>query len=559
MKIAAIDIGSNSIHLVIVRAVKGQHPEIIDREKEMVRLGAGTLREHRLSKDTIDRAIITLRRFKKMAEHNGADPIITTATSAVRESRNSDAFIEQVNREVGLNVQVLPGVEEARLIAMAVSEVTDFDNRRALIVDLGGGSTEFIITGGGEPELLLSLRVGAVRLTEKFITTDPISVEERERLITNIRSDFTRAASEIRSVGYDFVIGTSGTVLNMVNAAVLADDAYRSDPTSEYESFSHTVKLDQIDWLNRKLMQMTLRERRRVPGIEKARADIIVAGGLLLQCILSELGAAELTSCDWSLREGVILNYLRRQREMSQAYRLTPTPASTALSSEDALLYPVTEDSHLDVRTRSVLSVARRYDYDVAHSHHVVLLATRIFDDTKELHRLNEHDRKLLQYASVLHDIGYHIAHNNHHRHALYLIKNSEMPGFTGDEIAMMATLVRYHRGSLPRKGSDRRTRREHEDYYALDRNQRVRVLRLASILQIADGLDRSHRQLIRNVRCRVEGKQVTFLASSAGECELEMWSAERKSTWFTEIFDIGVRFERDSVSPVEIESAAAM
>src|SRR6266705_2573501 len=159
MKLAAIDIGSNSIHLVIVRAVKGQHPEIIDR------------------------AVTTLRRFKKMAEHNGADPIITTATSAVRESRNSDQFIEQVRKEVGLDVQVLPGVEEARLIAMAVSEVTDFNNRRALIIDIGGGSTEFIITGGGEPDVMLSLRLGAVRLTEKFITTDPVSIEQRNRLV----------------------------------------------------------------------------------------------------------------------------------------------------------------------------------------------------------------------------------------------------------------------------------------------------------------------------------------------------------------------------------------
>ena len=543
MKLAAIDIGSNSIHLVIVRAVKGQHPEIIDREKEMVRLGAGTLREHRLSKKTIERAITTLRRFKKMAEHNGADPIIATATSAVRESRNSDAFIDQVRKVVGLDVQVLPGVEEARLIAMAVSEVTDFNNRRALIIDIGGGSTEFIITGGGEPGLMLSLRLGAVRLTEKFITTDPISIEQRNRLVANIRSDFTRAAAEIKNAGYDFVIGSSGTVLNMVNAVVQVDDAYGSQDGVDYEPFSQTVTLDQIEWLNRKLGRMTLRERRKVPGIEKGRADIIVAGGLLLECILSDLGAAEITSCDWSLREGVILNYLRRRREAHTAPKIQRTPALA--SQEDSLLYPVTDDSTLDVRARSVLSVARRYAYDVAHSHHVARLATRIFDDIKDLHQLNGQDRKLLQYAAILHDIGYHIAHNNHHRHALYLIKNSEMPGFTGDEIAIMATMVRYHRGSLPRKSSDARSRHEHEDYYALERRHRARMLRLASILQIADGLDRSHRQLISDVRCEAADGTVTFVAYSAGECELEMWSAERKSTWFSDIFKLGVRFER--------------
>src|SRR6185503_489914 len=461
MKLAAIDIGSNSIHLVIVRAVKGQRPEIIDREKEMVRLGSGTLREHRLSKQTIDRAITTLRRFKKMAEHNGADPIITTATAAVRESRNSGAFIDQVRKEIGLNVQVLPGVEEARLIALAVSEVTEFNGRRALIIDIGGGSTEFIITSGGDPELLLSLRVGAVRLTEKFITTDPISAEQRDRLIANIRTDFTRAADEIRAAGYDFVIGTSGTVLNMVAAASTTGRKPSDENLLDVESFSETVTLDQIKRLNRRLGKMKLRQRKRVLGIEKPRADIIIAGGLLLESILADLEADEITSCDWSLREGVILDYLKRKRELRFGAEISRGPALVVAGAEDKLLYPVTDDSGLDVRARSVLSVARRYGYDVEHSHHVARLATQIFEDTKELHELSEQDRKLLQHASILHDIGYHIAHNNHHRHGLYLIKNSEMPGFTGDEIAMMAAVVRYHRGSFPTKASDKRSRRE--------------------------------------------------------------------------------------------------
>jgi exopolyphosphatase/guanosine-5'-triphosphate,3'-diphosphate pyrophosphatase len=303
---------------------------------------------------------------------------------------------------------------------------------------------------------------------------------------------------------------------------------------------------------------MTLRQRRRVPGIEKGRADIIVAGGLLLQYILSDLGATEITSCDWSLREGVILNYLRRRREMRAVPQLQQAPALHTSGSEDPLLYPVTDDSLLDVRGRSVLSVARRYDYDVAHSHHVVRLATQIFDDTKEVHGLSAQDRKLLEHAAILHDIGFHIAHNNHHRHGLYLIKNSEMPGFSGDEIAMLATMVRYHRGSLPRKSNDARSRREHEDYYGLDRGQRATMLRLASILQIADGLDRSHRQLIDDVRCQVEDGKVTFVTSSAGECELEMWSAERKSTWFSEIFRVGVRFKLTPVISAQRESAVA-
>lgn len=552
MKLAAIDIGSNSIHLVVVRAEPGRRLEIVDREKEMVRLGAVTLREHQLSKETIDRAITTLLRFKKIAEHNGADPIITTATSAVRESSNSEEFIEQVRKGVGLDVQVLPAVEEARLIALAVSEVTEFSGRRALIVDIGGGSTEFIITDGVEPRLLLSIRVGAVRLTEKFITTDPVSQNELDRLVTHIRSDLSRAVWETRNVGFDFVIGTAGTISNMVSAAALADQSNRIEDAPEFEPFSQMVTLDQIERLNRRLVRMSLRERGRVPGIEKQRADIIIAGGMLLESIMLELNAGEMTSCDWSLREGVILDHLRRTSEV-QTMR---TPRSVAATIEDRLLIPSTDDSALDVRARSVLSVARRYDYDVAHSHHVARLVCRIFDDTVDLHGLNGRHRDLLQYAAILHDIGYHIAHNNHHRHGLYLIKNSEMPGFTGSEIAMMATMIRYHRGSLPRRASDARSRREHEDYYALDRAQRPRLLRLAALLQIADGLDRSHSRLVSDVRCAIDGNTVKFAVESLGECDLEMWSAERKASWFADIFNVSVTFERELTGATQKEAA---
>src|SRR5689334_20636140 len=285
MKIAAIDIGSNSIHLVIVRAVRGQHLEIIDREKEMIRLGSVTLREHRLAPEAISRALTTLARFKKMAEANKVDLILTTATAAVRESHNADEFINHVRQEIGLDVHLLPGIEEARLIALAVSEVTDFNSRRALIIDVGGGSTEFILTRGGEPEYLHSMRVGAVRLTEKFITTDPPTREERERLVANLRADLARVVWEVKRIGFDFVVGTAGTVENVVSAIIQADADRTLQAASEFEGFTETVTLDQIRKLNRQLAQMTNRDRRRIPGIEKERADIVVAGGLLLETI----------------------------------------------------------------------------------------------------------------------------------------------------------------------------------------------------------------------------------------------------------------------------------
>jgi exopolyphosphatase / guanosine-5'-triphosphate,3'-diphosphate pyrophosphatase len=545
MKIAAIDIGSNSIHMVIVRAIEGQNIEIIDREKEVVRLGAGQ-QDHRLSKEASERAILTLRRFRQMAKANRVDLIITTATAAVREANNADKFIERVRKEVGLDVQLLPGVEEARLIALAVSEVTDFDHRNALIIDIGGGSTEFIITNGGEPQLLLSVKLGAVRLTEKFITTDPPSQQEREMLITSIRADLTHAVSEIRQIGFDFIIGTSGTIWNMTDA-ILQSEAAENGDESDFEAFSPTITLQQIKRLNHKLAEMDVYERRVVPGLEEKRADIVIAGGLLLETILSELDARDITQCDWSLREGVVINHLRKEKPAPIAVGDT---TSLLMSADGYLIEQGSLFGALDVRTRSVLSVARHFEYDALHSHHVAYLANCLFDDTMALHGFADAERKLLQYASLLHDIGYRVAHGDHHRHGLYLIKNSEMPGFTANEIAMVAAIVRYHRGSMPKKPKSKRERREHEDYYSLKRADRSTVLRLAAILQIADGLDRSHSQNVKQIQGAFDGEVLTLTVKCEEECDLEMWSAERKAKWFSDIFRLQVKFEAFITSP---------
>jgi exopolyphosphatase/guanosine-5'-triphosphate,3'-diphosphate pyrophosphatase len=561
MKLAAIDIGSSSIHLAIAQAVPGQRLEILDREKEMVRIGAGTLRQHRLSDATMDRAIAVLKRYNQICQAQHVDRIITTATSAVRESYNSDAFIERVRKEAGLSVSVLPGVEEARLIALAVSEVTDFNGRRALIIDIGGGSTEAIVTDGGEPELLLSVRLGAVRLSEKLVTTDPISEQDRQSLLSNIRSDLTRLTWEVRRSGFDFVIGTSGTVVNLVSAVASAADPNSSAEMVGIEPFNETISLDQLKAINADLVRMTDSERRQVPGLEEGRSDIIVAGGLLLETLLSEVGAQSITSCDWSLREGVILDYLRKHGAADTVSSLPLSEPIIVSKGTAEIGEPVSmavANSSPDVRTKSVLSVARRYDYDAAHSHHVARLALQIFAGTQAIHRLSDADSRLLEYAAVLHDIGYHIAHNNHHRHSLYLIKNSEMPGFTGNETAIMAIVARYHRGSFPVGSRYRRARREHEEFLALDRQHQQLVLKLASILRIADGLDRSYQQKVTHIDCDVNGKEVILHAGSAGECDLDLWSADRKAEWFRQVFRCSVRFEPAIDNAAQRSSAAA-
>jgi exopolyphosphatase / guanosine-5'-triphosphate,3'-diphosphate pyrophosphatase len=544
MKIAAIDIGSNSIHLAVVRAEPGQHLQIIDREKVMARLASKTLRTHSLSEETMGRAVTTLQRFKQLADANGVEVILTTATSAVRESDNAREFVETVREQVGLDVQILPGVEEARLIGLAVSEVTEFNGRRALIIDIGGGSTEFIITRGGEPDLLLSAQLGAVRLTEQIITTDPLSDREYRQLEAHIRSGLARILWEIKQCGFDFVIGTSGTILNFVDAAVQAKAAKEGVTNPAFSPFSQKAFANQLKKLNKKLRRLDLRERAQVPGLDPERADIIVAGGLLLGSILNELGADQLTTCDWSLREGVILNHLRRQ-EAGEGRRPESEPKNLPQGDRDRVeLYSATDHGQLDVWTKSVLSVAKRYNYDATHSQHVARIAAQIFDETSSLHGLGVKERRLLEYAGLLHDIGYYIAHEDHQRHGLYLIKNSEMPGFNRFEIAQIANLVRYIKGKMPRKDQEPIPGSKHEDFFALERAHRLTVKKLTGILRIADALDRTRRQTVRQIRCETRQAGVTFSVECEGDGDLELWMADRDAELFRDVFQVAVRFK---------------
>ena len=271
---------------------------------------------------------------------------------------------------------------------------------------------------------------------------------------------------------------------------------------------------------------MNIDERSLVPGLDKQRADIIVAGGMLLETILFELGAEQITSCDWSLREGVILNYLRRFE----------------MSEDD--LYPSMGKVEIAVRTESILSVAKRYNYDPLHSRHVARLANQIFDETAELHNLGDEERRLLEYAAMLHDIGYYISHENHHRHGLYLIKNSEMPGFNSVEIAIIANMVRYLRGKMPKKDAEDRPRRKHKDFFDLDRSRRLIVRKLSAILRIADALDRSRRQTVRQIRCERANTDVTFYVESNDECDLELWMADLNADLFRNVFRVSVKFD---------------
>ena len=496
MKFAAIDIGSNSIKLVVVDAAASDSFAVLTREKETVRLGHETFLKGYLGRDAILRATDCVRRFRSIAEARGAERIVTTATAAVREANNSANFIKAIEQKTGVNVEVLSGIEEARLIGLAAAQGCGTKGTSTLNIDIGGGSTEISIFRDGLPLTLHSIRLGAVGLTERFLKSDPPRPKQLHDLRTEIRAAVERPARELHDCKWDSVTGTSGTILAIGNA--LRADA--------------VIKLPALARFNASLAAMSTAQRRNGARLSAQRAEIIVAGGMMLEGIMHALGIETLTTCEWALREGVIIDRLRDWEAQSRP----PMPDIA------------------DQKLRGVHAVGKRFGYEEAHSHQVARLAETIFDALAESAKLTRHHRLLLSAAALLHDIGYHIAHESHHKHSFYLIENSELTGFSESERAVIANIARYHKGSLPKN--------RHPNYAALSEADRLTVSRLAGILRVADAMDRRHDSRVKDLLCKRNRHVIDIEALSSLECEHELTEAQRRLNLFENAFDCKLR-----------------
>jgi exopolyphosphatase / guanosine-5'-triphosphate,3'-diphosphate pyrophosphatase len=510
VRLAAIDIGSNSIKLVVVEASAGDSFAVLAREKEVVRLGHDTLREGVLAPEATERAADCVRRFRSIAEARGAESVITIATASVREARNRARFIREVERRAGLRVEVLSGVEEARLIGVAAAAGCSPMRAAPLVnVDIGGGSTEISLMRAGLPLQLFSVKLGAVGLTEKFLSNDPPKPKEIRALRGEIRSALERPAREMRGARWLHATGTSGTILAV--GEVLRLRAQQRDAAREEQGVQpagNEIVLGQLAHLNARLAGVSLAERRGVPGISSQRAEIIVAGGQILEGVMETLGINMLRTCDYALREGVVIDRLRELEAESR-------PPAPDIS---------------DPRLLGVLAVGRRFGYEEAHALQVARLAEKIFDALASEFELTRHHRTLLSTAALLHDAGYHIAHEEHHKHSLYLIKNSEVTGFSEAELSVVANVARYHRGAPPRE--------RHVDFAALNQQDKLTVTRLAAILRLADALDRSHDNRIGDLQLTRTGDEAQLILVSAHDCERELSAAEQKRDLFEQVFE---------------------
>jgi exopolyphosphatase / guanosine-5'-triphosphate,3'-diphosphate pyrophosphatase len=506
--LAAIDIGTNSIHLVVARFGEGTEFEVIAREKETVRLGSSSGDMRLLTDDAIDRGIATLSRFRQIADISKAK-VYAVATSAVREADNADLFIDRANRESGIDVQIISGPEEARLIHLGVLQAVPVYDRRLILIDIGGGSTEIVIGERGEMLAVGSLKLGAIRLTRRFFRTDSLHPGAVDGCRRHVRAALVPLARDAARHGFEVAVGSSGTIESVAAMVHAARDEGPSPRTfNNFEMTTAEVKAV----VKRLVKAETVEGRKRLPGLDPGRADIILAGALILEQAMRELGIDRLVVSDYALREGVLLDALARER--------------------GAALH------HLqDLRRRSVVHLMELMDEDPGHSERVAAIALQLFDGTASRHGLGDDARELLEAGALLANVGLFVSHSGHHKHSYYVIRNSDhLSGFTDHEIELIALVARYHRKSEPKP--------KHEEFAALRPGDQEVVRSLAALLRVAIGLDRTHAGLVEAVRVtEVDDAMVIEVAGRPeADLSLELFTATERKDLLEEVLGRSVR-----------------
>lgn len=501
--LAFIDIGTNSIRLILVRLNPNHSYTVLRQEKEVVRLGENEFQSNQLQPEAMERAVLVCKKFAELAKSFGAGEIIAVATSAAREAKNQAEFLERLKNEAKLEVRVIPGKEEARLIYLGVSSGVHIGKKKAIFIDIGGGSTEIAIGDQTQQYYVDSFELGAIRLTSMFIQdggTAPVSQDVYARMKLYIKKRIFKSAQFMKSARIECAFGSSGTIVNLAEIAMNMherDDAGRK-PVLCYKDLRKVVST---------LCTLALDERKKIQGINPERADIIVGGAAILETIMEEFGLEDITVSDRGIVHGMLMDYLSRHDGFPQFQEMS-------------------------VREMSVLQLGRSCNVNERHANAVISLALQLFDSSRRigLHDLGERERELLKHSAFLHDIGGFISFKSHHLHSQYIIGNTELLGFDQVEINIMANVARFHRKKLPKRNDQALSQ--------LDERSANTVIVLSMLLRLAEKLDRSHTCLVK--KAEFTGKDRTKVALaiwSEGSCELEVWGVESNMKAFEKIF----------------------
>ena len=482
--IAALDIGTNSFHMVVAKVVD-QGFEVIAREKESVRIGHGAGEMKELSPEAMDRGIICLTRMQQVAASLNAD-IVAVATSAVREAKNKGEFIRRARREALIDIQVISGVEEARLIHLGALHGIGRPESTMFLCDIGGGSTEVVIGNDDEEMLARSFKLGAVRLTDRFFATETLHPSAVGSCRAFARSTLMVIQPDIAELGYEIAVASSGTAETVARII----HAQSGEPAPKTMNRYEFTRIQVSETVKALAACSTVEERQKKFGIDKSRAQIILAGAIILEAICDVYGVGTLMFSDYALREGVLIDTLRRRG-----------------------LGPQSNDH--DPALHSVRQLAERCDDRIEHSENVARIAVQIFDHMQTTLDLDNDSRRLLEAASLLANVGVVISHSKHHLHSYYVIRNSELVGLSDREIELIAQIARYHRKGEPKL--------DHAPFAALNENDRHIVRSLAGILRISVGLDRTHDGRVKKVSVDVSEDDVVIEFSCNKKLETDL------------------------------------
>ena len=502
IRISAIDIGSNSIRQTIADVSPTGVIRVVDEMKAAPRLGAGLDKKGSLSEIAIQNALSTLTRMATLATQLGVKRTEVVATSAVREASNGEAFLKRVRTETGLKVRVLRGEDEARLSFRSALAHFDLGVGRAVVMDIGGGSLELALSADGLVERLISLPMGAIRMTEQYLGPGGKKKGMR-KLRKHVRLELRRHLSARH--WHATRITCSGGTFTSLAAIYLARVGMESAKTVHGTVIPRIDLEHMVDMLH----NMSQEERQAVPGLSEARSDIIVAGLAVAAEVAARVEAKELVISGYGIREGILL----------ESAHIAPSPADPG-----------------EARERSVRELAERSHYEEPHATHVQKLALQLFDSIGQRLGCAPDDRRLLSDAALLHDIGYHISYDKHNKHSYHLIQHADLLGMTPAEQVMAANVARYHRGAEPKK--------KHTNYGGLEKSMRDTIKRLAAILRVADGFDRGHANAVAEIRVRWLDRALRLTAvpqRQGANLRLEIWGASRKSRLLSEVAGVPV------------------
>jgi exopolyphosphatase/guanosine-5'-triphosphate,3'-diphosphate pyrophosphatase len=508
-RIAAIDVGSNAIRFYVVEPTDTSSYRVLENLREPIRLGGDVFLTGTIREENIQGAESAFRRFAQLLRNHSVKTVRAVATSATREAGNGEIVLDRLEHASGIRVEVITGDEEAYLITLAVGKKIPLKKQNALIVDLGGGSVEIAFVENGKITSTESHNFGAVRLLDVLSSAGEDLVKDGSFLKEYMGLVSRKLSRRLDGKKAPLLIATGGNI-----EAVAQIPAVQTSPHSDFPD-TVVIRPSNLRRVMEEIAGMTVKARMESFGLREDRADVILPACYVYHKIAEINGSEEILVPRVSLKDGIVLDLLRQEKD---------------------------GDRSRDLREQILVScrlLAARYRVDLPHAEKVASLAGRIFDQTESIHQLGGKSRILLEAAALLHDIGYYISMQKHHKHSYYIIANSEIVGLSPAERLLVAHIARYHRKSAPRA--------DHAEFEGLPKRDRAAVRGLAGILRIADALDKEHADAIEEISCKLGDSQLVIHAKGKTSGRLEGWGMKKNAELFRETFGVDVRLKVDA------------